>query len=699
MKNISKRRRVGFIGARVIPLLGALTVFIVSLSVLYAGENVGLSDNGDFRRVMLGNNIEYADDTDRCYLFKQNYVMELGGADGVFTAMARAWRTNETEEIYSSPHFLIIKLSKELNIIANAAAKRPLEEYNILYMALIYVFMLSVAAWVIFTFFADLAAKLRAAVFLLFIFIFCDAGYLLYFNSFYGEPLQYTALLMLIAFGMLICKRPSVPKVIGFYVSLYFFAGAKLANIPYSLLAALLGSLIAMMRRDRKFRACVAVSALVCVAAIFGLYRSIPEWMDRDTTYQAVFLGITKDSLSPGRDLEELGVDPKYACLAGTHAYMDEDEYPIDIGSPEFERDFYDRVGKLDIAKFYLRHPSRLAGKLCSAIENSAYIRPPSLGNSATVPMELTDKFSLWSKLRAALRFPYSPWVIFSAFTVITLYMIFMNIFYIHNHKIESPERKYMICASDVLIMGLWINLVLPILSNGEGDLAKHMFLFTNCVDILLFVCVIGIITLPPKRIAASAAALAALTGIFHIRIPPETMTFGTLGTEPIEWEIFEEYDDGSRLLVTKKPIADMPFDADSGSWETSDIREWLNGEFLDGFTAGEREKILATENEVLLSYSERGEAEAGSHAHYWNYTRSLAADMAETAYRKSCRDYVFLPTPDMLSEIDYPDSYWILCPYTANDYMERFMNKDGFVLHTDVRNVKGVRAVIRIGD
>ena len=189
---------------RLIPVIGAVIVFFVSLSVLYMGEHVGLSDNGDFRRVLLSNNISYADDTDYHYLFKEEYVMDKLDTGNVFTAMWTAWASNAEEEIYSSPHFLLIKISKELNVIANAVTGAPLSSYSIFWLALLYIFMLTVAAFVIFTFFADEKPKVQAAVFLLFIFMFCDAGYLLYFNSFYGEPLQYTALMMLIAFGMLI---------------------------------------------------------------------------------------------------------------------------------------------------------------------------------------------------------------------------------------------------------------------------------------------------------------------------------------------------------------------------------------------------------------------------------------------------------------------------------------------------------------
>ena len=693
----AKEKREKLIRERIVPAIGAVIVFFVSLAVLYLGDNVGLSDNGDFRRVLITNNISYADDTDFHYLFKEEYHMDRLDERNVFTAAWTAWQINTEEEIYSSPHFLLIKLSKEMNVISNAVTGRPLSHYSIKYLALLYVFMLSIAAWVIFTFFADAKLKLQIAVFVLFIFIFCDAGYLLYFNSFYGEPLQYTALLMLVAFGMLIYKRPSVPKMIGFCVSLYFFAGAKLANIPYSLLVALLAVLIVMMRRDTLFKLGVIVCAVSTIFAIIGLYSSIPKWMERDTTYQAVFFGITKDSDDPARDLRELGVDEKYAVLAGTHAYMDGDDYPIDITTEEFERGFYDRVNKVGITAFWLRHPVRFVRELSVAVENSAYIRPPVVGNSETGPMEFTNKWSGWSRLRTALRFLYAPWVIFAAFILITAYMVFMNIFYIHNHRIETPERKYMIAALDVLILGLWINLMLPVICNGEGDITKHMFLFTNCIDILFFVCILGIVNLPPKQLIKPLLVLAVLSGIFYIRIPKRTVTFGSINGKEIVWEIAKNNGDGTMLLMSRDCVAYLPFDDGSNDWRQSELRAWLNSGFLDGFTDEERERIVGTENLVPLDYDSRMRADSGDHAHYWNFTRKTVGDMAESAYREAVTDKVFLPTLEMMPSSDVREAYWILCPYTSNRNMQRFVNDDGFVLHTGVDAVKGVRAAMVI--
>ena len=685
------------IRSHLFPAIGVVIVFIVCVCVLYLGKPVGLSDNGDFRRVLLTNNIEYKDEENHYYLFKQDYRMILENKDNLGGALYSAWQTNKEEEIYKSPHFLIIKISKEINVLINAVSGKPLDDYNILYMALLYICMLCVAAFVIFTFFDDAKIKTQIAVVAVFIFIFCDAGYLLYFNSFYGEPLQYTALMMLIAFGLLIYKRPSVPKVIGFFIALYFFAGSKLANIAYSLLVALLAICMVIMRKDKKFRIGVIVSAVLCIVNIIGLYVQIPDWMDNDTTYQAVFLGITKNSDDPAKDLRELGVDEKYAVLAGTHAYMDEDEYPVDIKSEKFKKDFYDKVTKFDIAIFYLKHPIRLFDEAVHAIENSAYIRPPVVGNSTDVPMEFTNKWSGWSKLRVALKFLYAPWFILFAFLAITFYMIFMNIFYIHNRKKETPQRKYMVYAMDILVIGLWVNLLLPIICNGEADIAKHMFLFANCIDILF---ALGIVTLVGMKLRNGIKIIIAtliFAGAFHVSIPQKTVTFGTLHGQPIKWEVVKKYDDGTMLLVTKECVGVMPFDDESNSWETSDVREWLNGEFLAEFTAEDRQKIIKTKNKNFLTYEQRYNAVGGNHAHYWNFTPSLVYDMGETAYHNFVEDNVFVPTLSILEKVHSNEAYWVMCPYTSNEYMSRFMNSDGFILHTDIKNEKGVRAAIRI--
>ncbi|MCR5720464.1 MAG: DUF4214 domain-containing protein, partial [Lachnospiraceae bacterium] len=66
-------------------------------------------------------------------------------------------------------------------------------------------------------------------------------------------------------------------------------------------------------------------------------------------------------------------------------------------------------------------------------------------------------------------------------------------------------------------------------------------------------------------------------------------------GLEPIEWEVLAE-EDGKLLLLSKYAFHNMEFyhnNWDEVTWENSDVRKWLNGEFYEtSFTDEERELI-----------------------------------------------------------------------------------------------------------
>ncbi|MDR1422294.1 MAG: protein kinase, partial [Coriobacteriales bacterium] len=53
--------------------------------------------------------------------------------------------------------------------------------------------------------------------------------------------------------------------------------------------------------------------------------------------------------------------------------------------------------------------------------------------------------------------------------------------------------------------------------------------------------------------------------------------------------------EDGQALLITEDLIGLRRFDDDSNDWATSEIRAWLNGEFLSGFTPNEQQQIAET--------------------------------------------------------------------------------------------------------
>lgn len=700
---------------RILPFFFAVLTVVICMAVLYAGDNVGLSNNGDFRRVLLANHMQFADDTDNQYLFKDSYTMDISG-DTTWQRLGSLFATSQEEVEYTSPHFAFIKVSKLLNYWNNCITGQPAETYSLWYLALLYSLVLGAAAWFLVHDFQKLSSRVAAGA--LFLLIFCDAGYILYFNSFYGEAVQYVTLLLLVGLLLHLLRKPkSYAVLVLFFITLYLFAGSKLANIPYAILTALFSLLFFLLEKDVRFRGILSGGVCITVAALLVLYTSIPAWMDYDTTYQSVFFGVLKSSQTPVQDLEELGLEPELAVLQNTHAYMN--DYPLDIHSEEFTQKFYEKTGKVSIALFYLRHPVRLIEKLSAAVQNSASIRPPYLGNSSAVRMGQTARYSLWSDIRLSTRLLYTPLFVLPFLLLLSIGTLAVLVIQIYKRRTCSRRAMAASALFLLLLGGIWIALAVPIVGNGEADLSKHMFLFIHLLDILV-AALLAAFLLHLRQIAAAAArhippltigcvlviAMAAGLKIYTNHASAlQTFTLGTYEGSPIVWEILDQKPDGSVQAVSKQVLTIRPFDTTgqhgSNLWSESSLRQWLNGAFLENFTAEEQSRLQTAENRIVLSLPYADRSEGGDHAHFWTGVPDTAAFLRESAYYQTVTDKVSLLTLDDYQRGGFHRAagkpYWLADSYTGNGEMVRYADKYGFAIYCDANQPLGVRPVITV--
>ena len=80
---------------------------------------------------------------------------------------------------------------------------------------------------------------------------------------------------------------------------------------------------------------------------------------------------------------------------------------------------------------------------------------------------------------------------------------------------------------------------------------------FTRCMDVLFAVIILGIVNMQLRNRIASIAALAVAVGVLQIEPPKETIEFGTYNGQPLKWEVMQEYDDGSKVIVTKDCVTE----------------------------------------------------------------------------------------------------------------------------------------------
>jgi hypothetical protein len=145
-------------------------------------------------------------------------------------------------------------------------------------------------------------------------------------------------------------------------------------------------------------------------------------------------------------------------------------------------KEFYNKFSFTKIILFYAKHNDRLSKLLEIASNNAFYIRPITMGNYEKSAGEnygaMTSKFSFWSSLKAKIM-PHSfrfILVFYIAFYIVTLLIYFTT-------KVRKSRMQIEI---------LWLvscfgiaQFMTSIIGAGEADLAKHLFLFNVCFDIM----------------------------------------------------------------------------------------------------------------------------------------------------------------------------------------------------------------------
>lgn len=125
------------------------------------------------------------------------------------------------------------------------------------------------------------------------------------------------------------------------------------------------------------------------------------------------------------------------------------------------------------------------------------------------------------------------------------------------------------------------------ILLNKQYDEAEKLFNSGNYVDAISIYSALGDFKDSKLRIEQ----------IYNRMSKGDIIYFGTYNNAPIAWKILKTESD-KMLLIAENPIAQKPFhdEIKKVTWETSSLRAWLNSEFIESFSAEQKNQILVTE-------------------------------------------------------------------------------------------------------
>jgi hypothetical protein len=215
--------------------------------ILFLRPITGVADNGDFARIMNSTGLQYITDSasERYFgfvnrLYKTGFIMPFGGG-------------------YVSTELPLVLLAVLASRLFHNAGL-----FDIRFLGAIYTLVFTAAVFLIVRCVRKRSVFSGVVAALALILVFCDTGYISYFNSLYGEPVSSAFLLLLAASVLLLAsqEKPAIWALLLFGTSAALFAGAKVQNSPVGILAALLLLRAIRLRRDALWK---RVSVLLAV--------------------------------------------------------------------------------------------------------------------------------------------------------------------------------------------------------------------------------------------------------------------------------------------------------------------------------------------------------------------------------------------------------------------------------------------------
>ncbi|HXS96754.1 MAG TPA: hypothetical protein VN736_19270 [Candidatus Limnocylindrales bacterium] len=314
---------------------------------LFAPPAIGIADNGDFPKVTgpfwIGPAEGRAAAEDHNY-YPLKYVQSTNYIwnSGVYTA----------EELYT---WLAFRISRPFS---RGSA------FDIRWLGLVHMCALLLALWWV--------ARVSTSAACIAVFLFGDAAYLAYCNTFYMDAAGFTALALLTAAAVNIAVFGySRWRLLALTAAALLYVTAKIQHAPMGIAVAVL--MVLMLRTKW-----AAAAAAVIVLAVIPMMHSAPQAWRGEALFDAVFYGITPGSPTPLADLKELGLGEAELPYVGMHVYSP--GAPTD--SAEWSRRFVERVPYWKVARFYATHPARTLGTLWYNLYTVAWeLQEPGMGN------------------------------------------------------------------------------------------------------------------------------------------------------------------------------------------------------------------------------------------------------------------------------------------------------------------------------
>ena len=484
-----------------------IAVTIICLLILNIPEKTGIADNGDFARVLEPTSLTSINPNNAKYFYQSEYIMDITN-NTFFEALIEIWQENIYQNIdYSSSQLFFINIAKTSNYIFNIIFDLDPTHFSMFFLDIQYILIFAFAFWLLYKSFRTGNLIKNILILIVLSFVFLDLGYIIYFNSMYGEALQYCSFMLITSIllytvqcfkqGERLTSSNFILLAV-FFIFTFVFATAKTANIPIGIIFAITGIIITLLTAKNISK--ILLIILGCASIVLSIIQliQIPAWMTNVANYNTVFYGVLKRSNEPKNDLAELNINGRYVTYTNTIAYNPLNKYSIYTN--DYSESIYKDIANINIVRYYFINPGRFIEKTNISLNEAKNLKPAYLGNYEEFNHnqgDVNNNFSLWSNIRGSINIT-TPGLFILICILVACYITINLIKYLKRIFKDNLPHEILLYDTSILntliyltlFISMLLSLVIPFMANGEAELQKHLFLFNNIYDIIFIIII-----------------------------------------------------------------------------------------------------------------------------------------------------------------------------------------------------------------
>jgi hypothetical protein len=454
------------------PLISFLLVIIIGSITLFCNPVIGMADDGDFYRIINSNGVyelnSNAPDLYNGYFYKYYGIYKYN---------------NDNQQTYISTQGIFIKAAIFINRIFN---KNYI--FDIRFMSWMFLLAEAIGIYLIVKVLINniVNEKYKIIITLITIVIFCDTGYLAYYNSFYGEAVNISFFLLSIGIVLNMIEFDKFNKfnILMFGISSFIFFGAKQQLAPVGILIAILILRIGFKRKEKLFKGLTLVLTVGFILSSILFYKAINGTFEYINLYHAMNRGVLLYEDNPDEVMKYFNLSEQYSLLKDTTFY--DNVTMVNLEDSKLIEDYYKKFTTAKIVSYYITHPKAFFKILKISFDNAYSIRPNTMGNyEKSANKEFGAKsyfFALYSNAKQK---------IFTGNFLLSIIVIIIYLYTFLSRYIKGYKNKdYKVIFKEevyfyIFLVGL-SQIIIAVVGAGDADLAKHVFMYNVSFDLIL---------------------------------------------------------------------------------------------------------------------------------------------------------------------------------------------------------------------